>query len=98
MSDFRRLLLEISNELTDLDLNRLKFLCKDEIPAGTAERIREPFELFDELEKGNFLSEKKREFLASKLSDLNRVSLGKKLLGSKVRAFSRNCTCLFSFL
>lgn len=81
MSDFRLLLLEISNEITHADLAKLKFLCEDVIPSRTAEGISQPFELFRALEQRNLLSEQNREFLASKLSDINRVALRNKLLG-----------------
>ena len=81
MSDFRLLLLEISNEITNADLAKLKFLCEDVIPSRTAEGISQPFELFSALEQRNLLSEQNREFLASKLSDVNRIALRNKLLG-----------------
>lgn len=81
MSDFRLLLLEISNEITNADLAKLKFLCEDVIPSRTGEGISQPFELFRALEQRNLLSEQNREFLASKLSDINRVALRNKLLG-----------------
>ncbi|XP_067019182.1 uncharacterized protein [Acropora muricata] len=81
MSDFRLLLLEISNEITNADLAKLKFLCEDVIPSRTSEGISQPFELFRALEQRNLLSEQNREFLASKLSDVNRIALRNKLLG-----------------
>ncbi|XP_015753640.1 PREDICTED: serine/threonine-protein kinase PAK 6-like isoform X3 [Acropora digitifera] len=81
MSDFRLLLLEISNEITNADLAKLKFLCEDVIPSRTAEGISQPFELFRALEQRNLLSEQNREFLASKLSDVNCIPLRNKLLG-----------------
>ena len=81
MGDFRLLLLEISNEITNADLAKLKFLCEDVIPSRTSEGISQPFELFSALEQRNLLSEQNREFLASKLSDVNRGALRNKLLG-----------------
>ena len=81
MSDFRRLLLDISNEITNADLAKLKFLCVDEIPFRTLEGMSKPFELFTALQQGNLLSEQNREYLASKLSHVHRVDLSNKLLG-----------------
>ena len=80
---FRSLLLELSNSLTANELGQLKFLCGDVLPKGRLDSIKEGFELFEALEHLNKLSEKKRDFLASKLSALNRVDLRNKLLGTQ---------------
>ena len=53
MSSYRSLLLELSNSLTTADLQELKFLCGDVIPAGRLERINRGFELFGALEQLN---------------------------------------------
>lgn len=81
ISTYRLLLLELSNSLTSSDLEQLKFLCRDVIPAGRAEKITRPFEFFDALEQLNMLSEENRDFLASKLIAVNRNDLRNKLLG-----------------
>ena len=81
MSSYRSLLLELSNNLTSADLQELKFLCGDVIPAGRLERINRGFELFGALEQLNILSEENRDFLASKLIAINRNDLRNKLLG-----------------
>lgn len=81
MNNYRSLLLEISNSLTTPDLQQLKFLCGDVISAGVAERITRGFELFSALEQRNMLSEKNRDFLASKLIAIKRNDLRNKLLG-----------------
>ena len=90
MSNYRGLLLEISNNLTSTDLDGLKFLCREVIPAGRAERITRSFEFFSELEHLNMLSEENRDFLASKLIAINRNDLRNKLLGiqGKIVMFS----------
>ena len=80
---FRSLLLELSNSLTANELEELKFLCGDVLPRGRLDSIKKGFELFEALEHLNKLSEKKRDFLASKLSALNRVDLSNKLLGTQ---------------
>ena len=81
MNSFRGLLLEISNSLPSSDLEQLKYLCRDNIPAGKAEKITRPFEFFSTLEQLNILSEENRDFLASKLIAINRSDLRNKLLG-----------------
>ena len=81
MNGYRSLLLELSNSLTTSDLQELKFLCGDVIPAGRAEKISRAFELFGALEQLNMLSEENRDFLASKLIAINRNDLRNKLLG-----------------
>ena len=81
MNSYRSLLLELSNSLTISDLQELKFLCGDVIPAGSAERITKGFELFGALEQRNMLSEENRDFLASKLIAIKRIDLRNKLLG-----------------
>lgn len=81
MSDYRALLLTISNHLTSSDVDGLKYLCREVIPAGRAEKITRAFEFFSELERLNLLSEENRDFLASKLIAINRNDLRNKLLG-----------------
>ena len=81
MSDYRALLLNISNHLTSEDVTGLKYLCVEVIPAGRAEKITRAFEFFSELERLNLLSEENRDFLASKLIAINRNDLRNKLLG-----------------
>ena len=78
---FRTLLLDLSNALTSNDLSELKFICREEIPPGRAERITRPFEFFTALEQLNLLAEENRDFLAAKLIAINRNDLRNKLLG-----------------
>ena len=81
MSSYTSLLLELSNSLTPANLQKLKFLCADVIPAGRLERINRGIELFGALEQLDMLSEENRDFLASKLIAVNRNDLRNKLLG-----------------
>ena len=81
MNDFREILLDISGHLTTSDVQELKFLCRDPIPAGRAQKITNAIELFTELENLGLLTDKKREFLASKLIAIRKKHLGDKLLG-----------------
>ena len=81
MSRYTSLLWELSNSLTTANLQKLKFLCADVIPAGRLERINRGIELFGALEQLDMLSEENRDFLASKLIAVNRNDLRNKLLG-----------------
>ena len=81
MSSYTSLLLELSNSLTTANLQKLKFLFGDVIPAGRLERINRGIELFGALEQLDMLSEENRDFLASKLIAVNRNDLRNKLLG-----------------
>ena len=81
MSSYRSLLLELSNSLTTENLQELKFLCTDVIPAGRLDRITQGIGLFGAMEQLNMLSEENRDFLASKLIAVNRNDLRNKLLG-----------------
>ena len=83
MSSYTSLLLELSNSLTTANLQKLKFLCEDVIPAGRLERINRGIELFGVLEQLDMLSEENRDFLASKLIAVNRNDLRNKLLGTQ---------------
>ena len=80
MSSYRSLLLELSNSLSIADLQDLKFLCGDVIPAGRLERIAQGIELFGAMEQFDVLSEENRDFLASALIAVNRNDLRNKLL------------------
>ncbi|XP_031551272.1 uncharacterized protein LOC116288602 [Actinia tenebrosa] len=81
MNEFRVLLLDIAQHLRKDDLEHLKFACSTFIPAGRAEFISRPHELFLELEKMGKLSESDREFLAVILVKIGRNDLRNKLLG-----------------
>ena len=81
MNDFREILLDISGHLTTDDVKELKFLCKYHIPAGKAQGITDALDLFSKLENLALLTDKKREFLASKLTAIGKKHLGDKLLG-----------------
>ena len=79
-SDFRSLLLQLSNSLTGKELQALKFLCGDVLPRDKLETINHGFELFEALEHLNKLSVRDGDFLASKLIAVNRIDLRNHLL------------------
>ena len=79
-SNFRSLLLQLSNSLTRKELQELKFLCGDVVPRDKLETINHGLKLFDALEDLNKLSVRDRDFLASKLIAVNRTDLRNQLL------------------
>lgn len=79
MNNYRKLLLFISESLLSEDFEKLKFACESEIPAGTAQRLTQPFQFFSELERRNFLSEKDQGYLIDKFVEINRGDLKDKL-------------------
>ena len=79
-SNFRSLLLQLSNSLTRNDLQELKLLCVGVVPIDRLETINHGFELFEALEHLNKLSVRDRDFLASKLIAVNRTDLRNQLL------------------
>lgn len=79
-SNFRSLLLQLSNNLTRKELQALKFLCRDVVPRDKLEKINHGFELFEALENLKKLSVRDRDFLASKLIAVNRTDLKNQLL------------------
>ena len=80
-SNFKSLLLQLSNSLTRKELQELKFLCGDVVPRDKLETINHGFQLFEALEHLNKLSVRDRDFLASKLIAVNRADLRDQLLG-----------------
>ena len=79
-SNFRSLLLQLSNSLTRKELQELKFLCGDVVPRDKLATINHGFELFEALEHLNKLSVRDRDFLASKLIAVKRTDLRNQLL------------------
>ena len=79
-SNFRSLLLQLSNSLTRKELQELKLLCGDVVPRDKLETINHGLKLFDALEDLNKLSVRDRDFLASKLIAVNRTDLRIQLL------------------
>ena len=83
-SDFRSLLLQLSNSLTGKELQELKSLCGDVVPRDKLETINHGFELFEALEDLNKLSVRDTDFLESKLIAVNRPDLRDQLFILKI--------------
>ena len=99
MTDHRKLLMNISDHLTSEDFAKLKYICKEDIPAGIAENITRPFDFFAKLERKGFLSEGNYDYLAPRLRDIGRIDLKEKLLeiiGKDIYVLELvECTMLF---
>ena len=80
MSNFRSLLLHLSKCLREKELQELKFLCGDVLSRSELDKITHGFELFEALGNHNKLSERNRDFLASKLISMGRLDLRELLL------------------
>jgi hypothetical protein len=78
-SKFRALLLDISENLVNEELVKLKFLCKDDIPNGVLSKISRPHELFDELIKREKLNKNDARYLVYLLNEIQRKDLIQKV-------------------
>ena len=77
--DFRRVLKSIDENLVSRDVEGLKFLCRDIIPASHQEKIRRGLDLLVELESRGRISFSDTEFLAELLLRIGRLDLVRKL-------------------
>ncbi|XP_073502593.1 caspase-10 [Phyllobates terribilis] len=83
--DFHSTLISIDNELSQEDLESLKFLCSDLIPPKRLLAIKSSLELFTELQKKGLFEDDKYDFLAELLYIIGQHSLLKVLETSKWR-------------
>ena len=83
MEGFHAQLLKISERFLQEDFLKLKLVCQDVIPEGILERMTSAADLFVELEHRGFLSEQKKDYLASLLFQIGRHDLKNKLVGIK---------------
>ena len=82
-SDFQRLLLLISEDITEEQLTKMKFLCDELVPKRKLKEISQATDLFRELQEKKILSEFDTTFLESLLKDVGEISLRQKLLDFK---------------
>ena len=68
---FRKVLLQISNQLSGQDLHYIKFMCEDDVPRSKMERVRSGTDLFNMLEERGKLSSKNLGFLVQVLIAVN---------------------------
>ena len=61
--NYRTLLLRISDHFTEGNLEKLKFLCSDDIEEGELEEIKSPLKLFKALERRKMIAVDDLSFL-----------------------------------
>lgn len=76
---FKAILLEISDQLSEDQLEKLKYLCQDEIGKRRMEKIDSGTKLFVVLKERGKLGEDNTEFLGQLLSEIRRDDLLEKL-------------------
>uniref|UniRef100_H3BYG2 Fas (tnfrsf6)-associated via death domain n=1 Tax=Tetraodon nigroviridis TaxID=99883 RepID=H3BYG2_TETNG len=76
---FKAVLLEISDQLSEDQLENLKYLCQDEIGKRRMEKIDSGTKLFVVLKERGKLGEDSTEFLGQLLSEIHRDDLVEKL-------------------
>lgn len=77
--EFNAVLLQISNELKDDNLNNLKFLCSDCIGKKHLEKVKMGVDLFQLLKEANKIEPGDTRFLCEMLDKINRRDLGDKV-------------------
>lgn len=77
--NFNKVLLDISNELSDQNLDNLKFLVGDKIGKRDRERITSGRELFRILTERNLLAADNTDYLSALLRDISRDDLADRL-------------------
>ena len=91
LSPFRILLFDFAEELTQQDVEKMKYLALDFIPRGRAENIQNGLHLFDALERNSRISPHNLDLLEELL-----IKIGRQDLGSKVDKF-REGKCSFPY-
>lgn len=76
---FRLKLTRIASLLGTEQLERLKYLCQDDIPHGDRERIKTPEQLFLELEQRQVITPNSLQFLINCLENIGRKDLAEDL-------------------
>lgn len=85
---FRLNLAEIASKLSEENLEKLKFLCSDVIPAGDNEKVLTPEHLFRELEQRQKIAPNRLDFLHKCLQKIGRDDLA-----AELKTFERESEC-----
>lgn len=75
VNEFNAFLLSISDQFSEEDLKRMKFLLKTYLPERILENVQMPFELFDRMMSAGLLSLSNLDFLATRLQFAGRPDL-----------------------
>ena len=91
-SAFKKLLLNISENITTEKLESMKFLCEAKIPRAEIDRLKTPLAILDALVVNGFVTENNTTFLDELLCDLRLHQLRTDLL----RIYQGKMICLFN--
>ena len=72
---YRTFLLDLSSKLLIVDLEKLKFACKDVVPYGKIEEVTTGFKFFDLLEQNGIISPQKLIALENMMEAIGRADL-----------------------
>ena len=79
ISEFRKFLLAICNELTSHEVDQMKFLCQEHIPLGKLETACDALALLNLLLHEDIIREGELHFLKEMLIQIRRVDLVRKV-------------------
>ena len=77
-------LLKVSQHITQNDLEMLKFLCKEIVPAGQLEKITSPIKFLTKLEELDLIRAEDMSFLEQVLEVIGKLHLKSILYGENV--------------
>lgn len=77
----RLLLFKISRDITEAELKSMKFLCEEDIPKGTLEKIDYVLDLFSKISEIDDTGDGGVSYISKLLKDIGRPDLSNKLLG-----------------
>ncbi|XP_065646857.1 caspase-7 isoform X2 [Hydra vulgaris] len=78
-SSFRVFIAKVTDELTVLDLRKLKFLLKENLPAGVIEKINDAYMYMETLENKELITRNNLTFLKQSFSLIGRNDLERKI-------------------
>ena len=79
LSPYRKLLLDLSSELSTSDLEKLKYASIDLIPRGTIENVTSGLKFFDVLEQDGRITPQNLSLLENMLTAIGRMDLAWKI-------------------
>ena len=92
--EYNDLLFDISKRINANELPRLVFMCRDDIAAGSEDRIQDVLTLFKELEKENHLGIDRLDTLKEILTRMKKRSLLKKVEEFEIKRKGLYCNTL----
>jgi len=78
-AEFNRLLLEIADEITKDQLDKMKFLCEDDLPKGRLDSIENPREFLNFVRMRGKIGPDDLSYVVSLLEDIGNIRLADKV-------------------